>query len=102
MKLNSITAMWIGIRVERVGRAAKILTAAGFWREKSAALNNRSGCTYIRPCGSRAMEDFKLIFDRASAAGLKGIAFQWCDLQWKHNAGLTDAQWQARIEINPI
>ena len=92
--------LWVGIRAEKLGRGAKILIRAGFMRQKAAALNNRTACDFIYPCGKKTLADFAELFKKLSAAGFQGIAFQWTDLQWKHNADLTDKQWQARKMID--
>lgn len=99
MKLNATTARWIGLRAERRGRSTRLLKREGFWRENHGRANNRNACDYIMPCGPRTLKDFANLFARLAALDFRGIAFQWVDLQWKHNAGITDRQWQERIQI---
>lgn len=99
MKLNQMTARWIGIRAEVRGQGAVVLKRAGFWKSSHAQTNNRNGCDYFMPCGARTLADFSELFDKLAAAGFRGLAFHWLDIQWKHNAGITNHQWRARVQI---
>ena len=98
-KLSPFQAFWIGIRAENKGKGTKILKKYGFWTEKHGRLNNRNGCDFIYPCGKRNLKDFNELFNKLEISGFKGIAFSWTDVQWKYNKGLTDLQWQNRVQI---
>lgn len=98
-KLTPVTAKWIGIRAGKLGKGAKMLKDAGFRREDHAQLNNVHGVDFLMPCAAKTLADFDYLFLCLRIAGFTGVAFQWTDLQWKHNGLLTKAQWQARKEI---
>lgn len=99
MKLNQMTAKWIGIRAEVRGQTATLFKSAGFWKVNHAEPNNRNGCDYIQPVGGRSPADFKVLFTKLAKRGFRGVAFEWRDIQWKHNAGITNKQWQSRVQI---
>lgn len=99
MKLNTMTAKWIGIRAEIRGRGAKLLKHAGFLKQPHASANNRNACDFIMPSGARGLSDFHELFGKLGRVGFRGIAVEWRDIQWKHNAGLTNHQWRNRVQI---
>ena len=99
---SSMKSLWVGIRVERAEKSSSILRRAGFRRSNPGELNNRNAVDWQKPCGEKTLADFAPIFEETAAAGLMAIAFQWTDLQRENNAGLTDTQWQGRVQIGLI
>jgi hypothetical protein len=96
-KLSAVKCKWIGIRLEKSGRAAKKLKDLGFFRMTPAQVNNRNAWNWARPCAGRGICDFRAqILDLVNFYA-RGFAAEFTDIQWKHNAGLTDLQWRGRI-----
>ena len=86
---------WIGIRVERSGKAARALKAAGFWKMQASDVNNRNGFDWVKP-GAMAGALDEMNFSAVSKLGLVGLAVWFCDAQWGQSSAVTDAQWQDR------
>lgn len=88
----------IGIRVSKLGKAAKLLKSGGWIKLGHADINNRNAFDWILP--NKTKDQFTAMdWTKLSDAGLNGIAAWFCDVQWKYNSALTDAQWQARTLI---
>ncbi len=92
---------WIGIRVQKAGKSARIFKNQGWIKLNSHAdTNNRNGFDYIR-CAVDGNYFKTYDFKPFKEAGLQGLAIWFSDAQWKYNSGFTDKQWQNRriIEI---
>ena len=89
---------WIGIRVSKSGRAAKLLKRQGWIKQHPAEHYNRNAFNWMRPCRTEA-QYLAMEWSPFAKAGLEGIAMWITDAQWGHTASVTDHQWQLRSTI---
>ena len=99
MKMSAYKLGWIGIRVIRVGKAAKILKNDGWMKMSSGAeVNNRNAFNWMKPVVSR--EKFETMdWTKLANAGLEALAVWITDAQWGESAAITDHQWADRRVI---
>ena len=95
---NTVSALqlkWTGLRLNKIGKASKTLKKLGFWKCGVGDVNNRNGFTHIRPGNI----DKLLIVKELKKFNVDGLLVQFTDLQWGRNVGLTDKQWQDRVDL---
>lgn len=96
--MNKYEIGWIGLRVERLGRSAKLLRRMGF--VKTTPSVDRNGFNWLQITGTKDQFD-AMFWTPLAKAGLKAVAVWYTDAQHDQNAAVTDLQWRARQRIGP-
>lgn len=97
-QFNKYHVGWIGLRVQKLGRAASALKRQGWMRRARCDANNRNAFDWVRPLQDHAQfmaTDWSTLANR----GLEGVAMWVCDAQLSREDAVTDQQWSERAFI---